>query len=540
MWPDAPPFSFTAGDARSGPISRGVSRLDEYPLSNDRISESTRTGSSSQELGLRSQVKAGAAWTTLLTVVSRGQQVVLQVVLAWLLSPGDFGLIALAYTVMAYAWFLQHAGLGAVLIQRQKRFHLWVSPATALVTVTGLLATGLALAAAWPAAHLYGEPRLAGVIAVLAIGVLPDALRSVAQARLRASLRFKAYVQLQILSLLIVFVLTMVFAALDFGVYSFVIPKVAASLILLVVEWAVARPGVRFDRLLGRWRFLITSSLWITLAGLCIQVMNQGDYTVLGLYADKDVVGHYYFAFMLSTQAMMLVTVNVGGVLTPVLARFQDRPALQTDRFFEACGLIALVGIPACFGLALIADPLIRLFFDDRYLPAIPFLQLLSIGMAFRMVGHNGAFLMQANGRWRGYFLLSVTNAVIFVLAALIGVRLGGPFGLAFAVGCFYAMFGFSQLFVATAGPGRGSARRIAELYAVPLLICAPAYGVLWILQRWLNFPPVVALPLLIGAGGTATALTLRVFFSDRLERMMQQLPLAAAWRKVRGGPGAG
>ena len=412
--------------------------------------------------GLRQQAKAGAVWTTLLVVASRAQQGVLQIVLAWLLAPGDFGLIALAYTVMAYAWFLQHAGVGAVLIQRQKRFHLWASPATALVALSGTLATLMALAAAWPAARLYGQPKLAGVVAIMCIGVLPNALRAVAQARLRASLRFKAFSVLRMMSMGIEFVMTLVLAALDFGVYSFAIPRGVSPVIMLGVEWAVARPGVRFDRMFGRWRYLLSSSAWITLAGLCIQAMNQGDYTVLGIYADEVTVGHYYFAFMLSTQAMMLVTFNLGGVLTPVLARLQEHRAQQSDRFFEATGLIALAGIPGCFGLALVADPLIRLCFDDRYLPAIPYLQLLSIGMAFRMVGQNGSFLMQANGAWRNYFLLSITNALVFVGVCLAGIKLAGPMGLTVAVTIFYTVFGVTQLAVSTAGRCDGRPRVLA------------------------------------------------------------------------------
>lgn len=476
--------------------------------------------------GLRQEVRRGAVWTSLLTVASRGQQTVLQVVLAWLLSPSDFGLIALAYTVMAYAWVLQHAGLGAVLIQRQKRFHLWVSPATALVTATGLLATLYALLAALPAARAYGEPHLAGVIAVLAMAVLPDALRAVAQAKLRATLRFKAYSQLQMLGLVIVFTLTLALAIGGAGVYSFVIPRVVASGVLLVIEWTVARPGLRADRLFGRWRYLISSSVWVTLAGQCVAMMNQGDYTILGIFVSKEVVGQYYFAFMLSTQAMMLVTLNIGGVLTPVLARLQDRPEAQADRFFEASGLIALVGIPACFGLALVADPLIRLCFDDRYLPAIPFLQLLSIGMAFRMVGHNGAFLMQANGRWRGYFVLSLINAVTFVSACWVGVVLAGPIGLTVGAVAFYTVFGLTQLWVATSGRCKHRTNRIASLYAIPLLICGPAFFGLWLLHRWWMPPAIVGLPLLVLVGAGVPWVSLRVFFPQRLAHLSTQLPI--------------
>ena len=264
--------------------------------------------------------------------------------------------------------------------------------------------------------------------------------------------------------------------------------------------------------------------------------MNQGDYTVLGIYADEVTVGHYYFAFMLSTQAMMLVTFNLGGVLTPVLARLQEHRAQQSDRFFEATGLIALAGIPGCFGLALVADPLIRLCFDDRYLPAIPYLQLLSIGMAFRMVGQNGSFLMQANGAWRNYFLLSITNALVFVGVCLAGIKLAGPMGLAVAVTIFYTVFGVTQLAVSTAGRCDGRPRRILGVYGVPLVACVPGYAALAGAQAALGLPPWLALPLLIVLGVLTTLATLRVVFPQRLEHLMTQIPVEKLWRRLRGG----
>lgn len=491
-----------------------------------------QTDSASPEEGLRSQARAGAVWTSLVTLGSRLQQTVLQVVLAWLLSPEDFGLIALAYTVMAYAWFLKHAGLGAVLIQRQKRFHLWVSPATGLIAVTGTLATLLALLSAAPAAAAYGQPRLTGIIAVLAISVLPDALRAVAQAKLRRDLRFQADAVLQLVALALIFVLTLVLAATGAGVYSFVIPRVVVSVVMLAVEWYVAHPGVRLGRVFGHWRFLLTSSAWVTAAGLCVQVMNQGDYTVLGLYATKEEIGWYFFAFMLSTQTMMLVTINLGGVLIPVLARMQDRPAVQAERFLETCGLIALLSVPACLGLALVADPLIRVLFDPRYYGAIPLLQLLSVGMAFRTVGHNGSFILQANGRWRKYFLLSITNAAAFVICCLIGAATGGLLGLTLAVTLFYASFGFTQLRVALAGRIEAPWQRILELYGLPLVICVPWYAALWLAHDAVAPPPVLGLPTLILLGGAGPLLLLRWRHRSRLDHLLDQLPLRRLKRR--------
>ena len=230
----------------------------------------------------------------------------------------------------------------------------------------------------------------------------------------------------------------------------------------------------------------------------------------------------------------MLVTVNIGGVLTPVLARLQDNPTLQIDRFFEACGLIALLGIPSCFGLALIADPLVRLCFDDRYLPSIPFLQLLSIGMAFRMVGHNGSFLMQANGRWRAYFSLSVINAIVFVVAALIGVRLGGALGLTVAVTLFYIIFGVTQLLIATTGRYGSWGERVWRLYGVPLFICAPAFMVLAVFHRQLSPPAWVGLPLLTVTGALVTVFTLRIYFPDRLTHLVSQLPVGRLLKRFK------
>ncbi|BAM02223.1 oligosaccharide flippase family protein [Phycisphaera mikurensis] len=476
---------------------------------------------------LRAEARAGAFWTTLLTVASRLQQTVMQLVLAWLLSPSDFGLIAMATTVMAFAWFLRHAGLGSILIQRQKRFSLWVSPATAMVCLSGAAATLLALAAAAPAARAYGRPELAFIIGLFALSVLPEALRSIAQAKLRADLRFRSLTQLQLLNLALVFALSVGLAWLNFGVYALVIPRVAGGFFGLAAEWAVARPGLRPRRMLRprRWKHLLGSSVWITLAGLSVQFMNQGDYAVLGFFEDEELVGHYYFAFLLSSQAMMLVTINIGGVLTPVLARMQDRPAEQADRFDEVCRLIALVGFPACFGLALVADPLLRVCFDPRYLPAIPFLQWLSVGMAFRLVGHNGSFLLQANGRWRRYFLLSFANAVLFLAACLVGHTLGGAAGLTAGVTLFYAAFGVSQLAFSGARSERPKAARLARIYTAPLAATAPAYAGLAAIAGALAWPPLVELPLLILAGMASTGLVLRLAFPAAFAAVLEQLP---------------
>jgi hypothetical protein len=239
----------------------------------------------------------------------------------------------------------------------------------------------------------------------------------------------------------------------------------------------------------------------LLLAGFFIMLTWQGDYIVLGVLHDAKTVGIYFFAFNLSIQTMQVFTSNLTGVLFPALSRLQKDPAYQTRAFLQATRLLALVGVPLCLLQAALAGPAVSMLFNSWWYPAIRVLQLLSIGMAVRLVASPGGSLLQAQGRFGVYTLTNGINAAFFIgLVALgawfgqhlpperveqfprmiqyfIGKELPAAVLVALAVMIYFTVIGPIFLYVAIR-PGGGRWRDVWRVYASPFAASAIAIGV--------------------------------------------------------------
>lgn len=427
-------------------------------------------------------------------VVSRASQFVSQIALAWLLLPDDFGLIGLAYSVMAFIWFLQQAGIGYVLIQRQKRFDRWSSPATWMTFVTGIVAAMVTLTAAPFAARFYGNELLIGVMAVLAAAIPFEALTTVPQAKLYAQLRMRENASIEMGKVLCTTTMSIAFAWAGFGVFSFVLPRLIVAAVVLPVYWLVARPTFVLRPQLRLWRYLLSSVGWVTATGLIGHLMSQGDYAILGRYLDEKSVGIYYLAFMLSSQTMMLLTLNFGGIILPTLAKLRNDSRRQVGAFLEICSTLAMLSLPMCATLAVIARPLVEVCFDERWLGVGPLLEWLAIGIGFRLVGHNGNYLLQGNGHWKKFFAVTCANAAVFLLTCYLGVRLGGSQGVAIGASGFFAVYGLTQLLISFPP---GTDRRLSRCLAVyrdGLMVAAVATAGTITIMLFLDLPAVAGL----------------------------------------------
>src|SRR5688572_5777825 len=192
--------------------------------------------------GLADRTFGGFAWLAAQTVASKAISFAAQIVLAWILVPGDFGYVGLAMTVAAFVGLLQQAGVRDVLIQRQDAaFRRWATPAFWMSLALGLVAAAVMAAAAPLAAAVFRKPPLEPLILVLAIAAPLQALAVVPTARLQIDLRFKAIAGVTTAAQVLTSVLTVVFAKLGFGAYSFVLPAPIVAGLQAAALWKAAR-----------------------------------------------------------------------------------------------------------------------------------------------------------------------------------------------------------------------------------------------------------------------------------------------------------
>jgi O-antigen/teichoic acid export membrane protein len=443
---------------------------------------------------LGQKAASGFFWLILQTILQKILSACGVFVLAWLLVPADFGIVGLAVTISTFIYLVNPAWGKEVLTQRHEAFETWANPAFWLTTSAGLIVGGIHIAAGPLGAMVYGDSRLTGLVWVLGCAPVFNGAIHVAQARLRIDMRFRVSSQVMLAAAAATLGLSIFMARLGFGPYSIVVPRVIVPAVQAVWLWRLARPPIRWHLDLGKWKSLLTDMGMLALGNVFLTIIAQGDYATLGLFQSASIVGVYYFAFNLSMQTTYLFALQLWEVLMPVLAKLKDQRQYQTHAFLRAARLLAIITVPCTLLQAALAEPLIRLFFNAKWIPSIPVLQALSVGMTFYAIGAPANGLLAAQGRFRSMMWFNLWSALGFLGMVVpsawwckLHPGLGEPATVTgVVVAVFYGLSGIANIRLAIRNDARGW-RDVWKVYAGPIGAAVATLGPVTILTYWLT-----------------------------------------------------
>lgn len=423
------------------------------------------------------QTAAGFAWLLLQTLSVKLATVIGQIVLAWLLAPKDFGLIALAYSVVTFIAIFQSSGLREILIQRERDFAVLAAPAFWLSLVIGAGVSVMIVASAPWASRIYQQPELPGLLMVLAVFTFISNLESIPTAQLQNQMRFRAISTLGIFQGVGQISLSVVLAASGFGPYSFLVPLPIIGLIKVGILWSLARPPLRWNPGLKHWPSLAGSSGLLIGASFFIGINMHGASIVLGLFHTAEIVGIFFFAYHLSQQVQTLLALNLAHVLLPSFSKLQEDRTRQHAAFLRANKLLMILGAPASFLVAALADPGIHLAFDTRWFPAIPVVQALAIGTGFTITTIVTLSFIKAQGRYQFHLWISLVRAMLFLILITIAAANGGAVAVGIAAALAMMIYSPTMMYATIHGAGYGW-RHVWSVYAAPIGCGALACGV--------------------------------------------------------------
>ncbi len=432
--------------------------------------QGAKDGFSPGKSDLARAATSGVIWLIAQSLSARLLGFFSQLILAALLMPADFGIIGLANTVTGIAQVLVGFGVDDVLLQRQRTMRMWSTPAFWISLTLGTLGMIAVMIAAPIAALAYHSRSVLWLILILAVAMPIRTLATVPGVQIRLTMNFRflaAYNTFEIAALQLG---TIVFAWAGLGAYSFAIPVPLLALVKAGLFWWKAPPVIWRRFRLVQLRYMFGNSSIVFASRSIIEVVNQGDYIVLGLIASHNVVGLYYFAFRVSVQPVRMLAGNFNNVLFPALVQLRDEPGRQADAALRASRLLSYLVVPFCFLQAALAGPGLALLFGSRWLGAIPIVQLLSIGLPFDAVSWITGSLLSARREFSRSLLYAAVSAPLFFGAVIVGGKLDGAIGVASAVVVFYAVYPpvCSILILHTGGIRTW---HVLELYVMPLLL---------------------------------------------------------------------
>lgn len=326
------------------------------------------------------------------------------VVLARLLVPADFGLMAMAGVAAAVASLFADLGMSSALMHFPRPDRTTLSTLFWLNLFLSLLLALLFSAAGWPLAFAYGQPDLVPVLislsAIFPLAALGQQFRVLAE----KDLRFRALAQNEIAAALAGTAVAVGAALAGFGVFALVAALLASSAINSLLAWwrlstgqrpqarfcpALARPFIRF----GLHR--VGDGFWNTLR-------MQADVLIAGLFAGPAAVGAYAvprdLALKLANAVINPVITRVG---LPVMTRLQDDPAALRSVYLRSVRLTASFNFPLYALLALFPEQIVSLLLGDQWEAAVFYLRLFALWGLIRSTGNPSGSLLYAVGMAR-------------------------------------------------------------------------------------------------------------------------------------------
>ncbi len=416
----------------------------------------------------------GVAWMIFQTLASKGFGFIGQIILARLLTPHDFGLVGLAYAATAIPNILRQSGVPQILVQKQRTFVRWVTAAFWMEIALGIAAGILMLVAAPYAALAFHAPQLVPIMEVIAPGIAITALFAVPTARLTKDMRFRELALIGLGYNVLAMVLSIVLAAMGWGVYSFVIPLPVVGALRAIALWIAAPTRIGLNPHFRRWPALAGGSS-LLMGSVVFQTISRiAEMSCLRAFAPVAVVGDYFFASNLSTQITQVFSTNVAGVLYPALTTMQNESQRQTSAFLRAANLVTLVGMPLCVLESLLAGPLLTLVYGNKWHTAIAPLELLALGAAFMLLMEPALNFLLAQGRFGLQLAWASGSAMIYVPLVFLAAWLGGAVLLAAMVAIYWVIAAplLTRLVIQAGG---GTWRDVAGIFLPPAAMSAAA-----------------------------------------------------------------
>jgi PST family polysaccharide transporter len=384
--------------------------------------------------GWTNRTLGGLLWTSLGTGGQALLQLLVLAILAWLLSPADFGLAAAALVVVGFSAVFSQLGIGPAVVQRLELRDAHLRSAFTISVLLGLLLAGVVWTTAPLVALFFRLDGLTPLLRVLAFVFPVQGLSIVSDSLLQRELRFRRLAAVEVVTVIAGYgAVGVPLAALGFGAWALVLAHLAQTVLRTVLLFALRPHPVR--PLLARQASaeLLYFGGGYTASRLSNYAVGQGDNLVVGRWLGAEALGDYGRAYQLMAGPAVVFGNILDRVLFPTMAQLQLEPERLAETYRRGISLIALVMLPTTALLMLLAPELTEVVLGPEWGDVVLPLQILAAGMLFRTSYKLSDSLVRATGAvyqrtWR---------QVVYALAVLGGAwvgQFGGLPGVALAV----------------------------------------------------------------------------------------------------------
>lgn len=418
-------------------------------------------------MSIKDQAAKGMMWNAVERFSSQGIQFILTIIIARILSPDDYGLVAMLGVFIAIAQSLIDSGFSNALIQKRNRTEVDYNTMFYFNIVASILMYLLLFVSAPWIGMFYNQPQLVKIVRVLGILLITNSFGTIQMTRLTIALDFKKLAITALLSVIISGSLGVWMAYHGFGVWTLVFQMLLSNLSWTVILWLFAKWTPKWCFSWFSFRSLFSFGSKLLFSNLLHTLYTNMYSLVVGKYFNASVLGYFNRAYTLGQFPVQNFGNIVQKVLYPIQCQYQDEDEKFNKIFISYLRISGFVLFPLMIGFAVLAAPVISLLLTDKWLPAVPLLQIICLSMMWLPIMQANVAVLDAKGRTDYHLQAEIIKKILAVLILLVTL----PFGIQ-SVCLGMLIYSFVDLSVIIA-----FSRRLTSVgYIAQIRIIAPSF----------------------------------------------------------------
>lgn len=378
-----------------------------------------------QEKVSKNKVISSLIWKFLERGGVQGVQFVLSIILARLVTPEDYGVIAILLVFIQIATVFIQSGFNTALIQKKESDDLDFSSTFYLsLFVAGILYVILFFASPF-VAKFYKSETLTQLLRVISLTLFFGAVNSVQNAYVSKTMQFRRFFFSSMGAVIGSGIVGIVMAYKGGGVWALVAQQLVRDFLICIILWFTVKWRPKFIFSFARVKSLFSFGWKLLVSGLLDTVFRNIYNLIVGRIYDKETLGY----FNRGHQFPQIIATNLDGsiqsVMLPTLSSHNDDVAEVKRITRRSISMSAFVLMPCMFGLAAVAEPLVKVLLTDKWLPCVPFLQLACISYAIYPIHTANLTGINALGRSDVFLKLEIIKKIITILNIVITIPLG-------------------------------------------------------------------------------------------------------------------
>ncbi|KEP70132.1 hypothetical protein DL1_20140 [Thioclava dalianensis] len=380
----------------------------------------------------RSRLLKGAAWIAFGSIIANSLGFISTIIMARLLMPEDFGLVAICVAFMMILTSIAEMPLSEALVQHDDPSEAHFDTVWSMSVLRSLILGGLIAALSYPVAMFYGDIRLQDILLVMAASVAFSGFINPKLAIFQRELVFHQAFLLKVGEKAAGFIVALVLAIVFRSYWALVFGAVVSDMARVVISFLLYpyRPRVTFSRC----REILSFSIWITF-GTWIQAINwRANPLVFGAVLPTGLLGQYSFGIRVTGVVIGQLAQPVQDTFFPAFSRFKNNKDQLRSAYIRAQGVACSWIFPFAFGLAVVAHDLVYLVLGAKWEAAIPVIQLQAISVAMQATAAIQPIAM-ATGNTKALFYRDIRAFVIRWPLMLAGIYLGSQSAYGMLIG---------------------------------------------------------------------------------------------------------